>query len=490
MTNSLIVVNDEDFIKKFKQVGVPVKTPMDYILDSEKSRKKYKVFNLSSNMGYQEKGYYVSLLAMARGDKVLPSARTIQDLNDRRINRVLSEEISILSQKNFKNLKSQRFELSVYFGKNLATIHDKLAWELYRIIQAPMFRVYFEKTNQWEIKKVRLLTPSTIDSEHQDFIIDAAKNFIDSNKYCKSSHNSYNYDLAILYNEQEKCPPSDKRAIKKFITAFEKNGFRVRLIQNSERPDIANYDALFIRETTYVTHHTYKIARNAEIERLVVIDDPDSIVRCTNKVYLEQLLNRLKINRPKTTILDLKSFNQEKHKIKLPCVLKRPDSAFSQGVHKASNLEELEGIAGDLFKKTELLIFQEFIPTDFDWRIGILDGEVLYSCKYYMAKNHWQIINNKNGKMDEGTFECLNPIDVDEKVIKTALKVAKEIGNGLYGVDLKQKDEKIYFIEINDNPSIEAGVEDKFLGDQLYDKIAKFFFRKCHIRRGHDVEKI
>jgi glutathione synthase/RimK-type ligase-like ATP-grasp enzyme len=292
------------------------------------------------------------------------------------------------------------------------------------------------------------------------------------------------YDLAILIDENEKHPPSDLRALKKFVKAFQKNGFKTHLIQNKEKPDINNYDALFIRETTNVTHHTYRLSRSAEIERLVVIDDPDSIVRCTNKVYLEQLLERLKIKRPKTIILDHKRFKKDDCDINYPCVIKQPDSAFSQGVHKANNKEELIEITTELFKKTELLLLQEYVPTDFDWRIGILNGEVLYACKYFMAKGHWQIINNKNGIMDEGGFECIDPIKAPELVIKTALKVAKEIGVGLYGVDLKQKDQDVYFIEINDNPSIVAGIEDQFIGDILYDKVAKFFLTECHRKRG------
>jgi glutathione synthase/RimK-type ligase-like ATP-grasp enzyme len=48
--------------------------------------------------------------------------------------------------------------------------------------------------------------------------------------------------------------------------------------------------------------------------------------------------------------------------------------------------------------------------------------------------------------------------DAPQDVVQIALKAANLIGNGLYGVDLKQVDGKIYVIEINDNPSIDAGL--------------------------------
>ncbi|MCB0369115.1 MAG: RimK family protein, partial [Bdellovibrionales bacterium] len=461
-----------------------IKTPIQYILGPTEKSFKYRVFNLSSNMGYQEKGYYVSLLAAARKDRVLPSARCVQDLKDRRINKVLSEEISNLVQKNLRSIKSSQFELSIYFGKNISSTYNKLTWELYRIVQAPMFKVFFEKNSSWEIKKINLLTPSLLNEKHLDFLVEAAKNYIQHKKFSKIANNKYLFDLAILHDEKEQFPPSDKKAISKFVRAFQKNGFKPQLIQNCEKPDFNKFDALFIRETTNVTHHTYRIARKAEIDRLIVIDDPDSIVRCTNKVYLEQLLDRLKIKRPKTIIVDAKQFSKSNWNMTFPCVLKQPDSAFSQGVHKANSLEELKILAYKLFKKTELIIIQEFIQTDFDWRVGVLDGEVLFVCKYFMAENHWQIINNNNGKISVGKFENINPSLAPEKILKVALKVANEVGKGLYGIDLKQKNNEIYFIEINDNPNIDSGVEDQFLGEELYNKVAKYFLKECQKKRG------
>ena len=43
------------------------------------------------------------------------------------------------------------------------------------------------------------------------------------------------------------------------------------------------------------------------------------------------------------------------------------------------------------------------MPTDYDWRIGVLDGEPLFACKYKMARGHWQIIKHEaDGKYTEG----------------------------------------------------------------------------------------
>lgn len=69
-------------------------------------------------------------------------------------------------------------------------------------------------------------------------------------------------------------------------------------------------------------------------------------------------------------------------------------------------------------------------------------------------------------------------------VIDTAVKAANLIGNGLYGVDLKQKGDNVYIIEVNDNPSLDSGIEDKCLKDQLYRKILGSLLRRIEQKKN------
>jgi hypothetical protein len=64
--------------------------------------------------------------------------------------------------------------------------------------------------------------------------------------------------------------------------------------------ELAEYDGLFIRETTSIDNHTYRFARRAWQEGMPVIDDPISMIRCTNKVFLMELLgqNQVATRRP------------------------------------------------------------------------------------------------------------------------------------------------------------------------------------------------
>ena len=218
----------------------------------------------------------------------------------------------------------------------------------------------------------------------------------------------------------------------------------------------------------------------------MVIDDPVSILRCTNKVYLAELLTTAKVPVPKTMIIHKDNRERVEAELGLPCVLKKPDSSFSQGVVKAKDRESLKRELDQLLADSELIIGQEYIPTDFDWRIGVLDKQPLYACKYYMAKGHWQIYNwnGKKKQDEEGDGEVVPFEQVPFQVLHTALKAANLIGDGLYGVDLKEIKGKAYVIEVNDNPSIDAGVEDRILKKELYATIIKSIKRRINANKN------
>jgi len=68
--------------------------------------------------------------------------------------------------------------------------------------------------------------------------------------------------------------------------------------------------------------------------------------------------------------------------------------------------------------------------------------------------------------------------------LQTAIKAASLIGDGLYGVDLKMVNGKVYVVEVNDNPNIDSGVEDKVLGNKLYDKLVESFYNRIEIAKN------
>ena len=132
-----------------------------------------------------------------------------------------------------------------------------------------------------------------------------------------------------------------------------------------------------------------------------------------------------------------------------------------------------------LLNQSDLIIAQEYLPTEFDWRIGIIDKKPLYACKYYMAKDHWQINQwQSKDKFTEGMAEAISLDKVPVKAINTALRAANAIGDGFYGVDIKQVADRYMVIEINDNPSIDANYEDGVLKQELYNEVMQSILRR------------
>jgi glutathione synthase/RimK-type ligase-like ATP-grasp enzyme len=154
-------------------------------------------------------------------------------------------------------------------------------------------------------------------------------------------------------------------------------------------------------------------------------------------------------------------------------------------VFKAANRTELLEIAGRLLRESDLILAQEFLYTEFDWRIGILARRPLYACRYFMSKAHWQIVqHHSDGRHDEGRFETLAIEDAPTAVVEVALKAANLIGDGLYGVDVKATPKGAVVIEVNDNPNLDGGIEDRVLGDQLYRRILEDMVTRLERRRG------
>lgn len=462
--------------------GVEVVSARSYLMKPSYSQLRgAKVFNLCKSYRYQTLGYYVSLLAEARGHKPLPSISTIQDMKYQSIIRGVSNELDQLIQNSLLHLHSKEFVLSIYFGRNLAKKYDRLSLHLFNLFPAPLLRAYFayDNNNKWSLRNIEPIPASEIPSDHKIFVGNVATEHFSGRRLNLPKRSIPRYHMAILYTDDEKYRPSNEKAIQRLIKAASSMGISTEVIGKTDYGRLAEFDALFIRETTSVNHHTYRFARRATSEGLVVIDDPESILKCTNKVYLAELMERFKIPTPKTMIVHRDNKAHIIQNLGYPCILKQPDSYFSQGVIKVEDEESLnEGIVR-MLENSDLFIAQEFIPTPFDWRIGILDQQPLFACKYFMVEKHWQIIKweNANDK-SEGKFETL-PIEfAPQQVVRLALKVSNLIGNGFYGVDIKQIDRKCFVMEVNDNPNLDAGIEDAVLKDELYSRIMGVFLRR------------
>lgn len=460
----------------------------DQYLQSNQHKKpdqRVRVINLCKDYSYLSNGYYCSLLSEARHHHVIPSIRTLNDLSNPLLYQLQLHELSPKLNKAFKHLQDgDELVLTSYFGIVTEPALQPLARFLFERFPCPVLQASMRRNQmKWEITDLKLRDQQSLNDQEQTDFANALNSF-SARVWAqrKPERSNTRYDLAILANPDEKLPPSDPVALKKFVQAGKKLGINVELITEQDYMRLPEFDALFIRETTAIDHHTYRFAKKAESEGLVVMDDPTSILRCTNKIYLADLFATDNVPAPKTRILRPEHMEDPDSIINdlgLPVVVKIPDGSFSRGVIKAKTREELLTTLQTLFEQSSLLLAQEYIYTDFDWRVGVLNNKPLFACRYYMVKNHWQIYRHSDDKKtSSGKFETLPTFEVPKAVLQAALKATRPIGNGFYGVDIKEHAGKAYVIEVNDNPNVDSRVEDLYLGNELYTLIMQEFARR------------
>jgi len=471
-----IIVSDIA-LDKLQIENVEIVNVKDYVSHEQyQKQKNYRVYNFCSGYKYQTVGYYMSLLAEARGQRVFPSVTTIQDILTSSLIKMFEEE---LKDEFFCEIDMGIHEKVVYqviLGCESTGKSSRLSKNLYKIFDAPFVEYTFVRNNKWLLEDVRLMTIQEIIGNESIPIENIASFSLSKKNFGSRKLMSHQYSLAILVNSEEEHPPSCKTALEKFRCTALSNGFYVEFITKDDKNRIGDFDALLIRETTAVNNHTFHISRIAQAEGLVVVDDQWSILKCSNKFYLHECMKLAGIRMPKTQIIStddlIDSYSLDG--LKYPVIIKQPDGMFSKGVYKVDNFDEFNDICCEILKSSKFAIVQEFVPSDYDWRIGVMNHEVLFACKYFMSNDSWQTYFWTGIKDDTPRqFETVNLDEVPEKIVETALKATSVIGNGLYGVDLKISNGECYLIEINDNPNINSGVEDAILGDVLYDRIVR-----------------
>lgn len=487
-----IVVVESARDRPAQDSAVTVVTDAEYISGTlPPGTGRVRVINLCRSYRYLSTGYYCSLLAEARGHKVIPTVKTISDLSRKAIYNLEIGDLDALVQKSLRNHAAEeggRFELLVSFGHCGNAAFGELAREIFELFPSPLLRVEFRRRGRWEIDAIRPAHVHNLNDQTRAQFTDTLGRYMTRRWQGPKARRTSKYDLAILHNPDEQLAPSNKRALQSFVREGKALGVDVELIGKRDYGRVAEFDALFIRETTAIDHYTYRFAKKAESEGMVVVDDPDSILRCTNKVYLAELLRANRIPTPKTLILQRDRKDQAAQleaEIPYPVILKIPDGSFSRGVFKAADRTQLEEITARLFRESDLLLAQEFRYTPFDWRIGIFNRRPLYACRYFMSRRHWQIVRHRdNGRPVSGDSETLGVADAPQEVVETALRAANLIGDGLYGVDLKEDARGVCVIEVNDNPNLDAGIEDAAIKDGLYRAVLEEFVRRMELRRS------
>ena len=286
--------------------------------------------------------------------------------------------------------------------------------------------------------------------------------------------------IACFVEKYNFSDPKETRALENFRRVADERGHTFDFMFREGISEIPKYDAVFIRATTDPLFTAYVVSKTAWELGLKVVDDPESIQICGNKIHLYDLFNKYNVPHIPTLFLNKDEMHHKRfleifHSLGKPVVVKAPYTSFSRYVEKVACETSFRDVAKRFFRKSDLLAVQTFMPTAFDWRVGVLNRQVLYVCKYMMPKGRWKHGCKRRGKPTFvwGRTFSLNRDNAPLGLKEVALKACEVIGHGLYGVDIKEVDGKYVVVEVNDNPSIYSGYED-YRNKDLYGKIIDY----------------
>lgn len=293
------------------------------------------------------------------------------------------------------------------------------------------------------------------------------------------------FRLAVLLDVNDKEAPSSLATLRSFSEMARRRKASI-ILGDHEALSNFDYDALFIRQSTGINNPAHNMSHAAAIRKIPVLNDFKSIAVCSNKLVMMTRFAQANVPTPIGRVIRMEkpaypAFEMIKEQLKefgYPVVLKDPATSFSRGVFKADNDTELWYTLNKINETCEdgLIQAQEFIPTRFDWHIGVLGGKVLFCCQYTVAKGYWQEIKHS----DDGTYEqggciTLPPELWPDDICALAIKAAACAGTGLYGVDIKESKKGFVVVGVTDSPRIEIEQEDKF--GNVWERIIEHFRR-------------
>jgi glutathione synthase/RimK-type ligase-like ATP-grasp enzyme len=290
--------------------------------------------------------------------------------------------------------------------------------------------------------------------------------------------------IAIVSDALSRARGPEMDAMKTYVAQAPDHGHTAEIIDVADFHRLPEFQAAFLRLDTSVLGLPFAASRYAWKLGLRVVDDPRSMLTCMNKAHVQQLLEHGGVPTPETVLLTKdgrESLDAEAMFAELgtPIVVKAPSGAFSSAVEKAHDAEELKALVRRFSVQSDVILLQRYTPSTFDWRVGVLCGDPVYAARYHIPKGAWRIHDTPEGQQRKewAKIERVPLGKVPAPVLDVALAACRLIGTGLYGVDLKQREDgSVVVIEVNDNPNIDPGGElpkDSPVFGQIIDRIAR-----------------
>ncbi len=456
------------------------------------ARPRATVVNLCRSLRYLSKGYYVSLLASAREQRVLPGVETLRQLAERHTLVRQLDEADVPSWKGpaegeraRRVAPDEQVKVLACFGTATDARFRRACAAIYRLFPVPLLRVTLRlQEKEWRVFDVDVTPLHQLTPAERLHLAQELSDLRGVGPLSRRKAQDKRASIAILYDEPDVFGPSTTETLEKLEHIAAKKGVHMHRLGLGDISRLGDYDALFLRALTGLNLPAFRWASRAEALDMPVIDDTQSIIRCSNKVFLHELLERKGVPTPKTLVASGQtSFESLVKALGLPFIVKLPDGSFSTAVHKVASKADWAAKAKPMLEKSPLIVAQAWTPTEFDWRVTTLGGKPLFIAKYHMAPGHWQVRNSDPRAVRYGKVEAVARAYAPRDVVRLGCQAARLIGNGLYGVDIKDTARGPLVIEVNDNPNIDTGYDDAADGNVIFEDLVDHFVELVERKR-------
>ena len=215
----------------------------------------------------------------------------------------------------------------------------------------------------------------------------------------------------------------------------------------NESTKIGNYDGILFYDKDIF------LCRKLEKMGFKVFNSSLCIANCDNKALTYEILSNHNIPFPKTILLPLMFYYDEKFikefinyletEINYPMIAKKWYGSEGKQVYLIKNHEELLKLLDD--EQGKELLFQEFVSecTGQDIRLVVIDNKVVTSMKRHSVNGDFRS-NLSNGAV----AEMYSPT---EEEINIAISASKALGCEFCGIDILQSNRGPIICEVNSN---------------------------------------
>src|SRR3989442_10242470 len=225
-----------------------------------------KLVNLARSYAYQSKGYYASLLAEARGHRVVPTVETMLELREQKLYEhalpELEDELNRCARRADFQLDAE-LKLLVCFGIARDERFESFGRLLFDWFRCPALEVTVEPGPWLSIERIRPRNITRLANGEASFLRESLHHHTKREWRDPKARLVAKYDLAVLYDPNEKLPPSSPASIKYMARIAEKLSVDIEPITRKQLAELAEYGGLFIRVTNSIHNPPYRFARLA-----------------------------------------------------------------------------------------------------------------------------------------------------------------------------------------------------------------------------------